>query len=173
MSHNAMRKGTRLRMRCAGSAAILVLAFSLPLDAIQKMTLPDFGVVALDGTNTQSGSWPVQGKHLLIYVESPCQACVTVLGLLTKQDYPQLASNTIVLVGGMQPNDAQTVRKQFPDLAGAAWYADPSRNAVTSLKMQGAPVIFGIQDGTLRWSISGIPPDSKRFRSVLNTWCAQ
>jgi len=166
------RKTARLPGKTLSTGAIFLL-WSSALIAVQTMPLPTFSVQTLDGQTVQNSSWPTQGKRLLIYVESPCQPCSTVLRTLTKQTYPHLASRAIVVVGGLSPSDAGTLQKQFPDLAGAAWYADPAKNLSSSLKLQGAPVIFGIQDGMVRWSISGIPPDAKQFRSALNTWCTQ
>ena len=159
------------RSALAGATAFLLCACAL--GAIQTMPLPAFSVQTLDGQTVQSSSWPTQGKRVLIYVESPCQPCMTVLHLLTKQDYPQLASRAIVVAGGLSPADAGNLQKQFPDLSAAAWYADPSKNVVSSFKLQGSPVIFGIENGTVKWSISGAPSDSKQFKSALNTWCAQ
>ena len=151
-------------------ATVLLFAH---LARAQSMPMPNFDVQALDGHTVHSADWPLQGKWLVIYVEPRCQACVALLGRLVAQDYPQLPASTIVVAGGMQPDDVKTFQKRFADLAGAQWFADPSKNASSIFKLQGAPVTFGIQNRTVQWSISGILPDPKHLRSALNTWCAQ
>lgn len=141
--------------------------------ATEVMPMPNFDVQALDGRTIPSADWPLQGKWLIVYVEPRCQPCVALLGRLSAQDFPQLPAWTIVIAGGMQSDDVKLFRKRFPDLANAQWFADPSKNTSAIFKLQGVPVIFGVQNRIVQWSISGIPPDPKHLQSALNTWCAQ
>jgi len=141
--------------------------------AVKTMPLPNIELQALDGSTVKSSDWPLQGKWVLIYVEGRCGVCTGLLSRLNKGDYPQLAAWTIVIAGGVQPEGVQALQQRFPDLAGASWYADPSKNVSAALDLRGAPVILGIQDKVVRWGSSGIPADPKRLQSMLTTWTAQ
>ena len=155
------------------------LALALALAGIQAAhaaapaPLPAFSIQALDGSAVSTSTWPLQGKSLLIYVEGNCQPCATLLGRLLKKDYPQLATHAIIIVGGAGPVGAKSVQQLYPDLSSAAWYADPSRAALSALNLQGAPVTMGLNGKVVQWSWSGVMPDAARLRSVLNSWCGK
>jgi len=159
------------------TVALLLLVVSALLAgtavAVKMMPLPNLELQALDGSTVKSSDWPLHGKWVLIYVEGRCDVCTGLLGRLNKRDYPQLAAWTIVIAGGVQPEGVQGLQQRFPDLAGASWYADPSRNASAALSLRGAPVILGIQDKIVRWGSTGMPADSKRLQSMLTTWTTQ
>jgi hypothetical protein len=161
------------RTALIASFAIVLCLLTNTGRATQIAPLPNFDVQSLDGSTVRSGDWPLQGKWLVIYVEPRCQPCVTLLSRLTKQDFPQLAAWTIIIAGGLHPDEAKALQKRFPDLAAAQWYADPARNSSASMKSQGAPETFGVQNRNVQWSISGILPDQKHLQSALNTWCTQ
>jgi hypothetical protein len=141
--------------------------------AAQRVTMPSFNLQLPGGSLARTSDWPLQGKWVLIYVEGRCQACVTLLGRLTQKDYPQLAARTIIVGGGMQPAEVKALQTRFPDLAGAQWYADPSKNAAPALNFHGAPVILGIKDRVSQWGQSGLSPDPKRLQPMLMTWVTQ
>lgn len=142
------------------------------LAAIPRRPVPAFKVQKADGSASSASEWNMQGKWLLIYLEGRCGPCMHLLIELRKDRYPGLASRTIVVVGGMQPEQVAKMQKTFQNLDQAKWYADPARNAATALNLHGAPVTLGIQDGITRWGISGIPPVPGLLRAVLKKWSA-
>jgi hypothetical protein len=75
----------------------------------------------------------------------------------------------VIIVGG-SVDDLKTAQARFPELAAASWYADPNRSAFTLMKLTGAPMILGIKQRTIAWSLSGILSDVNVAKSILNTW---
>jgi hypothetical protein len=175
MFHNIVAAAPRLvsRKSCVFLAAFACLLLAATLPAVQSLSLPDFTVQALDGSSSKSSDWQLQGKWLVIYVEGRCDPCVGLLGRLNKQDYPQLASRTVIVVGGAQVQDVQALRSKLPDLATAAWYADSTKNAPAVLNLRSAPVIVGLQDRVVHWHLNGVPADRKFLHSALTTWLGQ
>lgn len=164
--------------RIAGRAALMTSAVVLLLLAqlgwaTQVVPFPTFDVQALDAHIVSSADWPLQGKWLVIYVQPRCPSCAALLNRLNKQDFPQLPAWTIIIGGGMRPDEVTLLQKRFPDLATAQWFADPASNSSAALKLQGAPATFGVQNRNVQWTMSGVLPDLKHLQSALNTWCAQ
>jgi hypothetical protein len=160
------------RNRNAWMLAVFVL-FVVFVGAVfpaEPVQLPAFSVQRMDGSASKTSDWSVQGKWLLIYVERRSDP---LLRRLSQPEFSQLAARTTILLGGMQLQDAQAVQKNFPQLASASWFADSSRNAATALNLQGAPMIVGIQDRTIRWRVNGFPRDPKFLQSLLATWATQ
>jgi len=160
------------RPRFFGYLALSLMFAGVAL-AVENRPLPSFEVQNLDGSVVNTSTWAMEGKWVLIYLEGQCGPCTHLLARLTKEQYPQLASRTIIIVAGSQPSDVKMLQKGFTDLAQASWYADPTRNAPKTLNLHGAPVTLGIQDKTIRWGISGIPPAPGLLPAVLKKWSAQ
>jgi hypothetical protein len=167
MFRNRLGKNGRLFFSGSVLAAIMITSAAM---AIENKPLPSFEVKNASGSTVDSSSWKIQGKWVVIYLEGRCAPCTHLLVRLTKDKYPQLARQTIIIVGGVQAGDVKVLEKEFPDLAQAKWYADPERNAHKALNLHGAPVTLGIQDKILRWAISGVPPSPRLLPSVLKKW---
>lgn len=159
------------------SFALLVCAvawLSVPgtVGAVPRRAVPSFKVLKADGSPSNASDWKMQGNWILIYVDGRCGPCMHLLVELKKDRYPGLASHTIVVAGGMQPEQVAKMHAAFKNLDQATWYADPARNTMTALNLHGAPVTLGVQDGITRWGISGIPPVPGLMRALLKKWSA-
>lgn len=165
---SALNAWTGTRRILALLSGCLVLAGTIL--GVEPGPLPVFNVQRMDGSAAKSSDWTLQGKWLLIYAARGSDG---LLRRLTQPEYPQLASRTIIVGGGMQLEGAQGFQKKFPDLAAAAWYVDTSGSASNALNLHGAPVILGIQDGVVHWRINGLPADRKLMHSLLTTWLTQ
>lgn len=154
------------------SVAVLLFLIFMPgerVEAIQPVPLPEFEVTALDGQLVKSSTFALQGKWLLVYVRSNCQPCESLLHLLKKDQFPNLSQQVVLLVGGT-PAEAKALSARFPELAQATWYADPSKNAYTQLKLKGAPVVLGVRQDTIQWCVNGTLSDSNKLRPILTSW---
>jgi hypothetical protein len=89
--------------------------------------------------------------------------------LLKKDQYPTLAQHAVIIVGG-SVDELKTAQTRFPELSSATWYADPNKSAFSLMKLTGAPMILGIKQQTISWSLSGILSDVNVAKSILNTW---
>ncbi len=134
--------------------------------------MPEFQLLGLDGSTVDSQKLPALKKWLLIYVRPNCPSCDKVLKLVQQDQYPGLPSMMAVVVGGVTPDKVQNMMKNYPNLAGASWYADPQKAASDALKLSGTPAIIGVRGSTLAWHMMGmIFPDPQKMTSLLSSWC--
>jgi hypothetical protein len=147
----------------------MVLLLSIMAAAIEPVPLPDIQLTAADGTTIKSAALPTQGNWLMIYIQPRNQFSDNLLRLFKKDQYPTLAQHAVIIVGG-STDDLKTAQARFPELALATWYADTNRSAFTLMKLTGAPMILGIKQRTIAWSLSGILADVNVAKSIVNTW---
>jgi len=152
-------------------AVTLAMAFLLSLTAAagDPVPLPDFQLTTADGVLVKSATLPSQGNWLIIYVQPRSQFSDNLLRLLKRDQYPTLAQHAVIIVGG-SVDDLKAGQARFPELAQAAWYADTDKRAFGLMKLSGAPMILGIKQRTITWSLSGILADVNVAKSILNTW---
>jgi hypothetical protein len=139
--------------------------------AIEPVPVPDFQLTATDGSVVKSSALPSTGNWLIIYVQPRSQFSDNLLKLFKKEQYPTLAQHTVIIVSG-SVDDVKTAQTRFPELAPATWYADTDKSAFGLMKLTGAPMILGIKQHTIAWSLSGILADVNVAKSILNTWLA-
>lgn len=153
--------------------ALAFLLFSACINAMQPTPLPAaLQLTGIQGQVVKAGDLPSQGHWLMIYVTPGSHFCQNMLKLLTKQDYPNLAPNSVIIVGG-SIDDVKTLASKYPDLTAASWYADTGQNAFGLLKLHGLPTVLGIDQQTMEWTVNGVAPDAATFKSVLNSWLEQ
>ena len=153
--------------RAQGRAA----PFDSPL--AQGRLLSDFPLTRLDGTVVRSGAaLPGEGKWLLVYVQANCRPCDRLLSLVKQDDHPELPLRMVIVTGGAR-DTASGMRDKRVDLAAAQWYADETREAWTALHMAGAPMVFGVRDQTIQWSLSGMLKSDSDVKSILASWAAE
>ena len=149
----------------------MVFLLSMMAVAVEPVPLPDIQLTAADGSTVKSSALPTTGNWFIIYIQPRYQFSDNLLRLLKKDEYPTLAAHTVIIVGGTT-DDLKTAQARFPDLASATWYADTNRSAFTLMKLTGAPMILGIKQRTISWSLSGVLADVNVAKSILNTWLA-
>jgi hypothetical protein len=152
-------------------AAILAIAFLLSMTAVavEPVPLPDIQLTAANGSTVKSTALPSQGNWLIIYVQPRNQFSDSLLRLFKKDQYPTLAQHAVIIVGG-SIDDLKNAQTRFPELADATWYADTNRSAFALMKLTGVPMILGIKQRTISWSLSGILADVNVAKSIVNTW---
>jgi hypothetical protein len=147
----------------------MIFLLSMVAVAVEPVPLPDIQLTAADGSTVKSSALPTTGNWLIIYIQPRNQFSDNLLRLLKKDQYPTLAAHAVIIVGG-SIDDLKTAQTRFPDLATATWYADTNRSAFTLMKLTGAPMILGIKQRTIAWSLSGVLSDVNVAKSILNTW---
>ena len=132
---------------------------------------PDFPVVSTAGQSKSSRQLSTRNKWLLIYVEPDCRPCEAALKVLDQD--PALsnpAQKVIVVVGGRNAAETQRFAQQFAWLPEASWFADANRQSATALGRRGAPIIYGIQDNQIAWSVSGSLADANKLAALMRPW---
>jgi hypothetical protein len=161
----------RVQRKLRAIAIILEMAFlfSLAAGAVDPVPLPDIQLTAADGSTVKTSALPSSGNWLMIYVQPRNQFSDNLLRLFKKDQYPTLAQHAVIIVGG-SVDDLKNAQARFPELSAASWYADTNRSALGQLKLTGAPMILGIKQRTIAWTLSGILSDVNVAKSILNTW---
>jgi hypothetical protein len=148
---------------------VVLISVARPL-AIERRRLPQFSLTTPDGRVVASTTLVKPGRWVVIYVPSACGGCGELLRLVVKDDQPLLPQRIAIVVGGVSPDGVKAAAAQFPDLAEAAWYADPSGASVGPLQLGSAPAVFGLNDDVIEWSLSGVLAASPSVKAVLGRW---
>jgi len=136
----------------------------------EPQTLPaDLNLVGVDGTALTTADIGGSEKWLLIYVRNN-RASEVLLGEIDETSFPGITSHIVVIAGGMNQDRLKQTSSKFPGLAKAAWYGDSSLALATAMKINGAPVMFGMQDRNARWDLSGVLFDSEKLKSIVTSW---
>ncbi len=162
----------RIQKRFVRAVAIslgVIFLLSIGAAAVEPVPLPDIQLTAADGSTVKSNALPSQGNWLIIYIQPRNQFSDNLLRLLKKDQYPTLAQHAVIIVGG-SVDDLKTAQIRFPELSLATWYADTNKSAFGLMKLTGAPMILGIKQRTITWTLSGILSDVNVAKSILNTW---
>ena len=154
----------------AGVIAVLCLAALAA--AVEPVPLPALQLTSIDNLPIKNSDLPAKGNWLLIYVQPKSQFSDNLLKLFKREQYPGLEQHAIIVVGG-SVDDLKGVKAKYADLDQAIWYADTTRTAFTQLKLHGVPVILGVKQQTIEWSLNGVLSDISVAKSIVNTWIQQ
>lgn len=155
-------------MKAMASRAALIVLVTATTAAAETRALPAFSVTASDGTTVASPAVVKTGHWLLVYVRPQSAPSRSLLGALEK-GRSETAAAVVVVVGG-DAAAAKALGDEFPALKAAAWYADVRGDAFRALRLTGVPVVMGMQESGIEWSLSGVVPDRKTLPSVLSSW---
>lgn len=166
-----MQVKLNLRYKIAASL-ILVLSLVTLAVAIDPFPLPAMQLTSVDNSPVQNSDLPSKGNWLLIYVQPNSQFSDNLLKLFKREQYPGLEQHAIIIVGG-SVDELKNAKAKYAELNQAPWYADTTKNAFTQLKLHGVPVILGVKQQTVEWSLNGVLPDTNISKSIVNTWIQQ
>jgi hypothetical protein len=153
------------------AVALLVVAMSFPALAIEERPLPAFSVTRVDGAAVASTDLIAAPQYVLMYLAPNCRPCDSLLALARDAQTPQFASRTVVLVRADAKGAGDYVAQHTPADAGpVTWYADANDQAFKALRLTGTPVLIGVRQGRVIWSISGVLNDASTVQSVVRTW---
>ncbi len=149
--------------------AIVLGAASARISAIERRPLPPLMFVSAEGTALTNEQLPHEGHWVMLYMESPCGACDSILKTF-KEDDRSLAGRLVIVIGDHSGSTLAGVAGQYPDLTAAAWYGDPQRQVMHALEMSGAPVAIGVNGDRIVWSLSGTPGGVASVLSAVRSW---
>jgi hypothetical protein len=154
------------------AGAIAVLCLVTLAAALDPVAIPELQLTSIDNAPIKTSDLPSKGNWVLIYVQPKSQFSDNLLRLLKREQYPSLEQHAIIIVGGGL-DDLKAVKAKYPELDKATWYADTTKSAFTQLKLHGVPVVLGVKDQIIQWSLNGILSDVNVAKSIVNTWVQQ
>lgn len=141
--------------------------------AIARQTLPVVMLTTADGAGIESARLAQPGRWLMVIIGPDCRTCDRVLTTVRRDRDPLLAERMKIVVGGGSAASLVSLNGRFPELAQAAWFADPNRGMAAGLRLAGVPIVLGISGGTVEWSLTGIPRTAEDVRSAMRSWIAE
>ncbi len=154
------------------AAIILVLCLVSLAAAVEPVPLPTLQLTSIDNQPIKNSDLPSKGNWLLIYVQPKSQFSDNLLKLFKRDQYPGLEQHAIIIVGG-SVDDLKALKSKYTELDQASWYADTTKDAFTQLKLHGVPVIMGVKQQTIQWSLNGVLSDTNVSKSIVTTWIQQ
>ena len=164
-----MRVGP-MRMSRAGAIRLMLAALAalsaIEVAAAEPTSLPAFSLVALDGQTVTSDQVGDPGTWVLVYL-SPRSTHSQALLKAIEDRKDGAGGRTVIVVEG-SGEDARLLRDGHPGVGGAAWYADPDRQAFGRLRLRGVPTILGLRARQIRWTLQGSL--GSKGASSLESW---
>ena len=152
---------------------ILLLFFLLStghVSAIEPVAVPVFTVQSMSDTPVGSAQISQDPRWILLYLTDGCRHCDDILRILEVFQGPSLSGRVVIVVGGGAPEDIIALIDAREKIASLGWYTDPDWSVYKTLPISGTPVVLGIREGVIEWSLAGTPWDVKTMRSVLLDW---
>jgi hypothetical protein len=145
---------------------------SLSASAIEEGPMPAFSVTrAADGGAVASSDLIAAPQYVLMYLAPGCRPCDSLLALASDPQVAQFASRAVILVRADAKRAGDYVAQGIaPNAASVTWYADADDQAFKALRLTGTPVLIGVRQGRIIWSISGVLNDASTVQSVVRTW---
>ena len=163
-----MRQGWRfivLTVLLAGSCLA-----AEPPKAAGHRTLPAVQLSDSNGVAVNVAELGLTGHWLLIYVQAKNPSTQMVMDELKSDQFRSYASQFVIVVGSMKTADLAEWTKQFPELSGARWLADPEHAAMRGLDLHGFPIQLGMRDNGVEWQLNGAGQGNEMFESTLLSW---
>jgi hypothetical protein len=154
-----------------GTLTLLVGLLGAGARAAEDGPLPPFTVLGPDGAPVASRELTAQSRWVLLYIAPGCAPCDDLLRASSSWQPRAQPGRIIVLIRGTASDAAAYVERNPPRRAAAVtWFADAGDEAWQALKLTGTPVLIGVQDGEMKWTIAGVLNDPKMVDSVVRTW---
>lgn len=169
-----MKSNTRRRTLTLALLLALLGAAHPPARAQQEQSppLPEFTVKTLDGAEVGSAGLSAERQWLLVYVRPNCAPCEEVFKVIRQSPARSyMVHRVVVLVGGATAEEAEALAARMPWLPRSAWHLDESKQAAEALSVKGAPTAYGVREGKVRWDLKGATDDSRRLKSIIESWC--
>jgi hypothetical protein len=154
------------------AGVIVALSLATVAGAVDPVPLPDMQLTSIDNQPIKTADLPSKGNWVLIYVQPKSQFSDNLLKLFKREQYPGLEQHAVIIVGG-SVDDLKSVKSKYAELDQATWYADTTKNAFTQLKLHGVPVVLGVKQQTIEWSLNGVLSDVSVAKSIVNSWIQQ
>jgi hypothetical protein len=167
-----LKRGDAMRAKTAvGALMLLVGLLGAGARAAEEGPLPVFRVLSPDGRPIASSELTAQSRWVMLYIAPGCAPCDDLLRATGSWQPQALPGRIVVLIRGTLTDAAAYVEKNPPRrVATVAWFADAGDEAWQALKLTGTPVLIGVQDGEMKWSIAGVLNDPQMVDSVVRTW---
>ncbi len=124
----------------------------------------------MSGTPVGSAQLSQAPRWILLYLTADCRVCDDILRTLEVFQDPPLSGRVVIVVGGGAPEGIIALIGAREKIAFLGWYADPDWSAYKALPISGTPIVFGIREGIIEWSLDGPPWDDTTINSILRDW---
>jgi hypothetical protein len=139
------------------------------LHATERRPLPEFFIQDLNGQFVSSAGFVRPGNWMIVLVRPDCSPCDKLLEAIPLEP-ESVPSRFVVILTGADTAAAAIFKARFPALAPAQWYVDEFGNSLPLSQLPAAPVMFGLRQHMIEWSLAGIAPDLRTVRGAMLSW---
>jgi len=167
-----LKRGDVMRAKTAiGTLTLVVGLLGAGARAAEDGPLPAFRVLGPDGAPIASRQLTAESRWVMLYIAPGCAPCDDLLRATGTWQLQPRPGRIVVLIRGTVTDAAAYVEKNpARKVATVTWFADAGDEAWQALELTGTPVLIGVQDGEMKWTIAGVLNDPKMVDSVVRTW---
>jgi hypothetical protein len=149
----------------------LIVLVTAEASAAGEASLPFLELTAPDGSVTVANRLPITGgKWLFIYLRPNHRLTTQLLGRMNENGYEGVPAHTVIVAGSIAASKLKELVARYPQLTAALLYADSSGKVASELNVAGPPIVLGLNNGKIAWTLSGFPSDPRAMRSLFAGW---
>ena len=154
-------------------ATLGTLAVMLDVSVVAQSpirSLPAFDLLAGDGSAVSSLALSQPEHWLLVVAQRPCPRCEAALAALATTTEP---GKMVIVWPGASVVELNAMRARHSQLGAAAWYRDEHRAVLSTLGVNGAPVVMGMSGNRIFWTRNLAAMSAGDIESLVKSWIQQ
>jgi hypothetical protein len=156
----------------AMAVAFLVGTASLLHAGNTEKEFPALELKSLRGEKRDIKTSLPQGRSIVVYILPDSGPSQKLLSILNQENNLPLRNKTVVILGGSSENANKALAANNIKLEKDS-YVDEKNLAYTTLGLRGAPTLIGVENGVIRWVLSGLLNDQELLQTVMTSWIPQ
>ncbi len=136
--------------------------------------LPAFSVTDRDGHVVQAASLAKPSHWVLLYDSQDCIPCDKLMAELdaSQNAAAQRGASYVIIVNATTADALERVRATYSNLSDATWVADTGHEALTALRLKGAPMLYALHGDAIAFHVPGTLRDTATVKSLASSWLA-
>jgi len=139
--------------------------------AVEKKPLPDFQVLSSQGHAFSSLQLAGRARSLIVILSPSDPLSDRLLAAFHGWPETRWISKTTFVVEGKTEEAQKYLAHQLPDQwQRVTWVSDDSQSARAALKAPGLPLLVGLDQLEMAWTVSGVLNDPQTLESIVRSW---
>ena len=151
------------------ASLMLLIALADHAMAMAPVPLPAVSLTNGSGETISAAQIGKENRVLLVLVRRSFPGSDRLLSYLNGLNPELTAGRVIIIASGADEKLLRTLSSRFKNLSTAVWYLDRDEHLMKQLGIQATPVVIGVRNATVSWSIVGML-DEKKMEGLLRGW---
>lgn len=160
------------RIRRAAATLIMICTAATALRAVERRSWPAIDLLREDGRAAVSDRQIRSGAWIVLYVAPECASCEAVLAAADAMQGAHPRARLLVVVAA-EPSAMSRAFRRYPHLSDATWLADPTNALARELRLPPAPVVLGLRDRLIEWSVEGVLTETAQLQTIMTSWLSR